>query len=416
MSEQGLFRQEAVKNQSARLDGEVLVAQPISASLLILLLLILAASLITFLCLSSFTRKETVQGYLKPDSGLAKIVSPREGIISNIYVDEGQRVKAGDKLALITVPDYLSEGKSVSHSLLQALKMQFDLLDARKKDLKDQFTQQEQELADRLSALDKQLSDTDTQLKLANERLILNKKRLKTYKKLNAKGHISKLEMDKQQELVLGQEQQLAELQATYSLNQSQHSQAEGQLKRLPMEKAQQIAQLDGERSRLEQQQTELQARGTVLITAPISGRVTNLVTDAGNTVTTRDHLMTILPDHSKLYAVLLVPTRAYGFIKAGQSTRIRFDAFPYQRFGLYSGRVAKAGKAVMLPGEVSTPITFREPMYRVDVKLAKQEVNAYGAQMPLKAGMLLSADIVLEKRSLMAWLLEPILSLKGQL
>ena len=82
MSEQGLFRVNALKQQAAKLDGDVIIAQPLSSSVLTLVLLLLVALLVSFLALSSFHRKETVSGYLKPDLGLAKVSSPRPGIVS----------------------------------------------------------------------------------------------------------------------------------------------------------------------------------------------------------------------------------------------------------------------------------------------------------------------------------------------
>ena len=69
-----------------------------------------------------------------------------------------------------------------------------------------------------------------------------------------------------------------------------------------------------------------------------------------------------------------------------------------------------------MLPGEVDMPVAVQEPVYRVQVALGQQEIRAYGNTVPLQSGMLLSADIVLEQRSLISWLFEPILSLQGRL
>ena len=109
------------------------------------------------------------------------------------------------------------------------------------------------------------------------------------------------------------------------------------------------------------------------------------------------------------------MPTRAFGFVQPGQQTRIRFDAFPYQRFGLFEGEVIRAASAILTPGEVEMPINIQEPVYRVEVTLGEQEIRAYGNHVPLQAGMTLSADIVLEERSLISWLFEPILSLQGR-
>ncbi|WP_333608686.1 HlyD family efflux transporter periplasmic adaptor subunit, partial [Arsukibacterium sp.] len=71
-----------------------------------------------------------------------------------------------------------------------------------------------------------------------------------------------------------------------------------------------------------------------------------NLVAETGANVRAELPLLTIMPDNAQLQAILLVPTRAYGFVQPGQRTRLRFDAFPYQRFGLYEGEVIKTAQA----------------------------------------------------------------------
>ena len=98
---QGLFRQQAIQHQSARLDGEVVIAQPVSSSLLTGALVLVVTALLIFLVWASFDRKETVSGYLKPNRGLAKITAPRAGVVSEIYIEDGQQVAAGQKLLKI---------------------------------------------------------------------------------------------------------------------------------------------------------------------------------------------------------------------------------------------------------------------------------------------------------------------------
>jgi membrane fusion protein len=414
--EQGLFRANAVKQQSARLDGDVIVAQPLSITLLTAILLAVVLGLLTFLSLASFNRKETVSGYLKPDMGLAKVMSPRSGVIRQLYVADGQQVQAGDHLALVAVPDELAKGDSLSATLQQGIGQQAELVKLRRQQLITQFNQQTSEYNNRYSLSQSLLKDLHAQQQLLQQRLALNVQRQDNFTALNQRGAISATELQQQQELVLNIRQQLAELNANIQNQKSQIAQLAGFIERLPGEHQQQLALLDSELSRLMQQHTELSARGEMLITAPVSGRVTNLVATAGNTVRPELPLLTIMPDNAELQAILLVPTRAFGFVQPGQHTRLRFDAFPYQRFGLYDGEVIKTAQAIELPGEVDMPVTVQEPVYLVQVALGQQEIRAYGTTVPLQSGMLLSAGIVLEQRSLLAWLFEPILSLKGRL
>ena len=416
MAGQGLFRANAVKQQSARLDGEVIIAQPVSSTLLTVTLLLVVIVIVAFLSLTSFNRKETVSGYLKPDIGLAKVMSSRAGVIQQLYVDDGQQVQAGDRLALVAIPEHLSAGDSLTGTLLQGLLQQTELVNLRKQQLQSQFTQQHAEYNARLTLSRNLLDDIHAQQQLLQQRLQLNQQRYQNFKGLSQRGAISANELQQQHELVLNIQQQLAELNASEQSQKAQIEQLSGQLQRLPNEQQQQLALLDSDIARLQQQQTELAARGELLITAPIGGRVTNLVAEVGNNVQQGLPLLTIMPDNAELQAVLLVPTRAYGFVQPGQHTRLRFDAFPYQRFGLYEGEVIKTAQAIVLPGEVDMPVAVQEPVYRVEVALASQHIRAYGNSVPLQSGMLLSADIVLEQRSLLAWLFEPVLSLKGRL
>lgn len=416
MAEPGLFRTNAVKQQSTHLEGEVIIAQPLGSTLLTIMSLGVLLALFTFLSLASFNRKETVSGYLKPDVGLAKVMSPRSGVIQQVFIEDGQQVKAGDQLALLSMPDHLAIGDSLSVTLQKGIQQQIELVNQRREQVIIQFNQQAGEYQSRLNLNQNTLQDLLVQQQLLQQRLALHVRRQQDFIVLRQRGAISSTELQQQQELVLNIRQQLAELNANEQNQRAQLAQLEGLIERLPSEKQHQLVLLDSELSRLSQQYTELSARGEILITAPISGRVTNLVAETGANVRAELPLLTIMPDNAELQAILLVPTRAYGFVMPGQRARLRFDAFPYQRFGLYEGEVIKTAQAIVLPGEVEMPVAVQEPVYRVQVVLRQQEIRAYGAAVPLQSGMLLSADIVLEQRSLISWLFEPILSLQGRL
>ena len=94
----------------------------------------------------------------------------------------------------------------------------------------------------------------------------------------------------------------------------------------------------------------------------------------------------------------------------------MRFDAFPYQRFGFINSKITRIDRALILPNEVQLPIAFQEPVYRLRATLNQQQMQAYGKAFDLKSGMLFEADIMLEQRTLIEWLLEPIYSLKGRI
>jgi membrane fusion protein len=102
--------------------------------------------------------------------------------------------------------------------------------------------------------------------------------------------------------------------------------------------------------------------------------------------------------------------------VQPGQAVELRYDAFPYQRFGQYQGKVVGASRTVWSAGERMGPIAAREPVYRVDVSLARQDVGIRDQRFELRPGMLVNADILMERRSIFEWLFEPVLAFHEQL
>jgi membrane fusion protein len=120
---------------------------------------------------------------------------------------------------------------------------------------------------------------------------------------------------------------------------------------------------------------------------------------------------LSIVPDGDILEAELLVPARAIGFIAAGQTVHISYDTFPFQQFGFARGNVRTVSRTMLKPDEIVGPMLLREPSYRVGVALERQTMRAYGAELPLEPDLQLQADIEFERRSLLAWILDPLLS-----
>jgi membrane fusion protein len=120
-----------------------------------------------------------------------------------------------------------------------------------------------------------------------------------------------------------------------------------------------------------------------------------------------------IIPKDAVLRAELFVPARAIGFVRAGQPVRILYDAFPYQHFGTYRGEVVKVSQTILTSTDAGGPIKLTEPAYRVTAALERPDIDAYGKKVVLQPDMLLKADIILERRSLMSWLTSPLQSVR---
>ena len=134
-----------------------------------------------------------------------------------------------------------------------------------------------------------------------------------------------------------------------------------------------------------------------------------------GQMVSAGQTLFSVLPDEGHLQARIMVSSRAIGFIKPGQKVVLRYQAFPFQKFGQQYGKVVEVSRVALSPQEVATLTgnnNVREQHYRVVVALDKQDINVYGHQEKLRPGSALEADFLIDTRHLYEWVLEPLYAL----
>jgi membrane fusion protein len=412
MRQPSLFRREAIEFQrDQRQWGETVLLQPFSAKLLAWFNIAAFAGVIAFLCLAPYSRKETVAGYLTPAAGTAKVFAPKPGVITAVYVKQGQWVDEGENLLKITSEDLAANGGDVNATLLATLQ-------SHKAELASQIAAEEARTnseRERLTAVVRNLLSEKAHLEAQGaaqgERIELAEKLVSSASQLTSKGYMSDLEFTRRKEAVLEQKQNLSTLRRQMATLQNQITEARYSLDQLPTVMAEKVQLMRNELAATEQRIAEIEGKRAFIVRAPIAGRVAMLDANVGQAAQTQHPQLEILPEDSALQAELLVPTRAAGFVHAGQEVRILYDAFPYQNFGTYRGRIAQVTQTIISGGDTATPISLKEPAYKVDVELDRADVDAGGKKIPLQAGMLLKADIILEKRPLITWLINPLLA-----
>jgi membrane fusion protein len=407
-----LFRHEALDFQrSQRQWGEVALLQPLSTRLLSWSAAAAFAVMFAFACLAHFARKETVPGYLTPTAGTAKIFAATPGVVTEVYVREGDQVQRDQPLLTIGTGQIAANGEDVIAAMLAALALQRGLL-RQQIAAEEQRTEAER---DRLSALMRsqasEVAQIEAQIAAQGERIRLAEGLVSAAAQLIAKGHISDVEDKRRRESVLEQKQGLNALNRQLSDLQSRLSETRFTLEQLPTVTAERIQPLHNELSGVEQRMAEVNGRRAYVVRAPISGRISMLQATPGQTADPKRLELEIVPADAVLEAELFVPTRAAGFIKPGQEVRILYDAFPYQNFGTYNARVTRVSRTILTAADTAAPVALTEPAYRVTAALERRDIEARGETIPLQADMLLRADIILDRRPLVAWLVAPLLS-----
>ena len=410
-----LFRPEALDSHRDQHLGDVLLARPVALHFLTALGAIIALGVVLFGCVAEYTRKAHVSGYLAPTKGLIKVYAPQAGTLIEKRVREGQSVRQGDTLYVL----------STERSSLQAREAQaaaIAQLRERRASLMREIEQQammasvaRQELDERVRGMAAELAQVQAAIATQTERLASTRKTFERYEALARQQFVSEMHLSQHREQVLDQQARLQTLERT-------HTALERDIRTLDAERAAHKPKTASERaaierniSALDQELTEYESRRTLVITAPADGVVTTILAEIGQSATPSAPLLSILPEGAALQAQLFVPGRAVGFVAAGQPVALRYQAFPFQRFGSSRGVVEEIARTLIAPGETPLPVALNEPVYRVTVALDRQAIRAYHKDFSLQAGMLLDADIALDRRRLIEWVFDPVLAATGR-
>ena len=414
----GLFRKEAVDEQSNTLDGSFLMTPKPVFSAIALLLIVWVVAVIIYLNMGSYARKASVNGWLEPSHGVFKLYSDtRRGKVIDVLVQDGEQVEAGTPLIAVDYSNSDASGNPVSIQLLRELEAKRERTVENITRLQALHLAQVKSLSDQLVQAEHTLDDLDAIVALSEAHWNMAYHQWETAQSLLNKEHISRADFENHTLQRLTAEQQLTLAKKDRRIEQTNIAKLHHEIATLPKRQANELANLENALSDLQQQIVSHKSSAEETIYAPRSGQVSGLRVKKGYTVDSARPLLTLLPINTDIQARIAVPVRSAGFLREGQALHIRYDAFPYQKFGVQTGKITNISPSLILPGELNdVPISINEPAYLVTAKISANEILAYGNNISLKAGMTFSADVHLSQRTLLEWLMEPIYSIKGKL
>ena len=368
------------------------------------------------------------QGRLVPKGEVYKIQPVIQSEIAKIEVKEGQTVKAGQIVA--TLDDRLA-GADVER-LMQSLagdRLQL----AQTEGLMDR-TRLEAEVRQAIAAAEVQsqvAALAQTQVKVSTSQKILPllqsssadyQARLERLKPLVSAGALPEDRLFEIQQTIHQRQQEITQNQGELEQALTEgdqiraglaEKQAEG--KKSALEAQQQFQQLQIEASQLRAKiagtQAELRAAQTRLkqtfLYAPIAGTVTALkVHNSGEVTQPGQTIAEIAPASAPLVLSALLPSREAGLVRKGMTVQIKLDAFPYQDYGIISGKV----------NSISPDAENNEQMgavYQVEIALDRHSVMHDHQAVPFKAGQTATAEIIVQQQRIIEVLLEPIRQLQ---
>ena len=302
-------------------------------------------------------------GKLEPLGSVKDIQMPLGGVVEDILVREGERVKANQILLKLDTEADLDKRESLDETIVLK-KEQLDL-------------KQEERI--------RYLELNSTEQRVLRENLLLQQELLGRYRNLAEQGASPEIQLLQQEDRV---------------------QQVQGQLEKITVDRERQLSQLDQQIQTLKSDLANLSSQRTTQVVklryqeirSPVEGIVFDLKpTASGYVAQGSEPVMTIVPIDT-LEARVEVPSNKIGFIHNGQSTDLSIDSYRATDFGVLKGVVRKIGSDALPPDPTTGLAGYRFP---VDIRLKSQSlVLKDGQSLPLQVGMSLTANIKLRKVS----------------
>ena len=314
---------------------------------------------LAWLALAKTEEIVTAPGKLEPLGVVKDVQMPVGGVVNQVLVKEGDRVKKGQLL----------------------LKLDTEATQDRKASMEKTILFKEQQLSLKQEELSRYLAVNDTEQQVLRDSLVLEKEVLSRLDKLNREGATAELQFLQQRNKV----QEVA-----------------GQLQQAKVERLRQQAILEQGARELSSNLADLRSKLIELnvniryqaIRAPEAGLVFELKPKSkGFVAETSEPVMKIVP-FDRLEARVEVPSKDIGFVQVGKAADISIDSFPATDFGVLQGTVRKIGSDALPPDQLKQ--FYRFP---VDIRLNSQQLKLKsGANLPLQVGMSLTANVKLRK------------------
>lgn len=409
MNSENLFRQQAIRSLSGKKPGPPICLMPRPWVWLSAVAVLLFVTTGFFVVSAEYAREESVRGWLVSKQGVVRVMSRTSAVIDSVVRQPGDHVEEGEALIYLSADSILANGSSQSEAVLAQLRREVLEIDRQLELSTKQQHLERLTLAEQSDDFDREVTLLESRLDAQRQIVEEKTDKLRRLKIAADDGAATRWDLIEEREELGVLKQGSSRLAQDIATQQREREQLRGHQESLPVRTEIQQSALRARRLQLEQQVAAQESRRLSVLQSPISGTVGSIEVHAGYSVSAQQILMTILPVDAELVAEVFVPSTAAGFIQPGQRVRIAYDAFPEQKFGAFEGQIYQVSKFVLLPGEIPQTFSIQEATYKVQIAIDDVPVNTNSGSTGLRPGMLLAANIILEKRNLIDWLLEPL-------
>lgn len=417
-----LFRREVYDGRRYAWLGRVQISQPLPIRIVSWGCIIFIASMAMLLMFGTYTRRVHATGQMMPRCGVLSIGVTQPGIIVARYAEEGLHVHKGDVLFVEDLEANSSTGPT-QKQVVSDLDRQKNLLVDQRRLRQRAALIERQAILDQSQFLLRQRRQIGEQLANEEKILPLVQRALERMRGAETLHLVTETQFQSQLYAHVQLLASRAQSQQLLTETESKISDITSKLDRFDTDIAHDLNDFDRQIASIDQQIAENEGRRINVILAPENGILTGVRGYLGEQVVVGMPLVTLLPTDQTLQAELYVSSASIGFLHEKEPTLLRYDAFPYQKFGLYRGYISEITRAPVtspdrLPqigadmGQGSRP----QDIYRIRVQPDQGYVMTYGVRHPLEVGMTVSADIAIDRRYLWQWMFDPVISVRDTL
>lgn len=410
-----MFRKEALEHQKWKSTAVLLSSIP--SWLVFLLSFLITASFILYVTLGSYTRRETILGEVVMQPHPIILSASKSGYISERYVEINQPIKKGEPLFKITL-DRITDSGNVGVNSINAIKEQI-----RKLDRVIELVKANQ--IETLANLEKQIEKNrkiyaDTQKYFAEVSKSTEEYRLtlKKYENLMKKGYSANDEVALQRSRYFDQKSLRNSLQEKLIQQESAIISLENEIESRKTDFQNQIIRYELQQNDLEIRLLEFESVSELIANAPMDGLVESVSVTVGQVIKEGDALAQMIPANKGEYQLVMwVPNSAISFIKPNDKINIRYEAFPFEKFGQFDGIIKHISTVPASLQELTfyknIPVADpNNPLYKITVAISDQKVEYNNTSLAFLSGMKAEATVFLENRKLYEWMLFPLYNL----
>jgi hemolysin D len=239
--------------------------------------------------------------------------------------------------------------------------------------------------------------------------LPITTRRAEDFQDLQSRGYVSRHAWMEKEQARLDQEGELATQQSRLAEVRAALRETQGQRAALIAESRRQwldAAEEGQQKSEsLRQELLKASARNKLMhVVAPIDGTVQQLaINTVGGVVTPAQVMMLLVPNDQPMEIDARLENKDIGFVSAGQIVEVKVETFPYSRYGTLRGRVLHLSRDAINDDKVGLT-------YLAKIQLEKSSIEVNGREVPLQAGMAVTAEINTGRRRVIEYLMSPLL------